>query len=230
MNPILLIKLTENDKRVIIALLFAIILLFVIIGLLGSLIVRTMKWQGKKCDTLVSDVVTNHIVKTPHQLRKYAAKKNIRHFIKQAWIPIIIILVGVATICIRNAIVKDWSYDILNFNNGTKNEGGTGIGTLLFIWDFKDESAYTTIWGIKVLASWPPLINEPHFSVDAIWCYVYIACMVVGGTWYVIAAQAYLARTIRAIKLSKKVFEKSLENFDQNTPPQQANGPQMPQQ
>ena len=229
MNPNVLIKLTENDKRVIIALLFAIILLFVIIGLLGSLIVRTMKWQGKKCDTLVSDVVTNHIVKTPHQLRKYAAKKNIRHFLKQAWIPIIIILVGVATICIRNAIVKDWSYDILNFNNGTKNEGGTGIGTLLFIWDFKDESAYTTIWGIKVLASWPPLINEPHFSVDAIWCYAYIACMVVGGTWYVIAAQAYLARTIRAIKLSKKVFEKSLENFDQNTPPQQANGPQMPQ-
>ena len=230
MNPNLLIKLTENDKRVIIALLFAIILLFVIIGLLGSLIVRTMKWQGKKCDTLVSDVVTNHIVKTPHQLRKYAAKKNIRHFLKQAWIPIIIILVGVATICIRNAIVKDWSYDILNFNNGTKNEGGTGIGTLLFIWDFKDESVYTTIWGIKVLASWPPLINEPHFSIDAIWCYVYITCMVVGGTWYVIAAQAYLARTIRAIKLSKKVFEKSLDNFDQNTPPQQANGPQMPQQ
>ena len=229
MNPNLLIKLTENDKRVIIALLFAIILLFVIIGLLGSLIVRTMKWQGKKCDTLVSDVVTNHIVKTPHQLRKYAAKKNIRHFLKQAWIPIIIILVGVATICIRNAIVNDWSYDILNYNNGTTNEGGTGIGTLLFIWDFKDESAYTTIWGIKVLAQWPPLINEPHFSVDAIWCYVYIACMVVGGTWYVIAAQAYLARTIRAIKLSKKVFEKSLENFDQNTPPQQANGPQMPQ-
>ena len=68
MNFNLLIKLTENDKRVIIALLFAIILLFVIIGLLGSLIVRTMKWQGKKCDTLVSDVVTNHIVKTPHQL------------------------------------------------------------------------------------------------------------------------------------------------------------------
>ena len=228
MNPILLIKLTENDKRVIIALLFAIILLFVIIGLLGSLIVRTMKWQSKKCDTLVSDVVTNHIVKTPHQLRKYAAKKNIRHFIKQAWIPIIIILVGVATICIRNAVVNDWSYDILNFNNGTENQGGTGIGTLLFMWDFNDPDAYTTVWGIKVLAAWPKLINQPHFSVDAIWCYVYIACMVVGGTWYVIAAQAYLARTIRAVKLSKMVFEKSLDNFDQNTPPQQPNNPAQP--
>ena len=52
--------------------------------------------------------------------------------------------------------------------------------------------------------------------------------MVVGGTWYVVAAQAYLARTIRAIKLSKKVFEKSLDNFDQNTPPQQPQQPQQP--
>ena len=59
--------------------------------------------------------------------------------------------------------------------------------------------------------------------------YISVTFMVVGGCWYLVAAQAYLARTIRAIKLSKKVFEKSLDNFDQNTPPQQANGPQMPQ-
>ena len=64
MNPVLLIQLTENDKRIIFALCIVIILLFVVIGLLGSLVVRTMKWQGKKCDTLVSDVVTNKIVTT----------------------------------------------------------------------------------------------------------------------------------------------------------------------
>ena len=72
MNPLFLIQFTENDKRIIFALLIVIILVFVLIGLLGSLVVRTMKWQGKKCDTLVSDVVTNRIVTTPHQLRKYA--------------------------------------------------------------------------------------------------------------------------------------------------------------
>ena len=92
MNPILLIKLTENDKRIIIAIFLILILIFVLIGVIGSLIVRTMKWQGKKCDTLVSDVVTNHIVTTPFQLRLYARKKNSRYFIKQAWIPILLIL------------------------------------------------------------------------------------------------------------------------------------------
>ena len=92
MNPVLLIKLSENDKRVIIAIFLILILVFVLIGLIGSLIVRTMKWQGKKCDTLVSDVVRNHIVTTPLQLRNYARKKNTRYFIKQAWIPILLIL------------------------------------------------------------------------------------------------------------------------------------------
>ena len=216
MNLEFLVKLTENDKRVIIALLFAIILLFVIIGLLGSLIIRTMKWQSKKCDTLVSDVVTNHIVKTPHQLRKYAAKKNSREFIKQAWIPIIIIIIGVLVLLIRNAIVKDWTYDPFNKD--------TGFGSLLFMWDFAAEENFTTVFGLKLLAQWPPLSNTPHFEVAAIWSYIYIPCVVIGGTWYVIAAQAYLARTLRAIKLSKKVFEKSLDNFDQNTPPQNGTG------
>ena len=80
MNPVLLIKLSENDKRIIIAIFLILILVFVLIGLIGSLIVRTMKWQGRKCDTLVSDVVTNHIVTTPLQLRLYARKKNARYF------------------------------------------------------------------------------------------------------------------------------------------------------
>ena len=221
MNLNVLIKITENDKRVLIALLFVIIITFVLIGLIGSIIIRTMKWQGKKCDTLVSDVVTNHIVKTPHQLRRYASKKNSRLFIKQAWIGILIILAGVATICIRNAIVKDWTYDPFNTTNG--------FGTLLFTWDFNDPEIYSTFFGKwKVISDWPKIANEPHFAVEAIWSYIYIPCVVIGGSWYTIAAQAYLARTIRAIKLSKKVFEKSLDNFDQNNPiPPQT--PQMPQ-
>ena len=221
MAPLFLLKITENDKRVVIALLFIIIILFVVIGLLGSLIVRTMRWQGKKCDTLVSDVVTNHIVKTPHQLRVYAAKKNIRHFIKQAWIPIVLILIGALTYIIRNIIVKDWTYNPFNTTDG--------FGSLFFVWDFS-KIVTTPESGVGILINWPELINQPHFVIEAIPAYVAVTFAVVGGLWYLVVAQAYLARTIRAIKLSKKVFEKSLENFDQNTPtpPQQNNSPVQP--
>lgn len=217
----MMLKITENDKRVIVALLFVIIILFVVIGLLGSLIVRTMKWQGKKCDTLVSDVVTNRIVTTPHQLRKYASKKNIRYFIKQAWIPIIIIAVGVLTLIIRNAVKKDWSYNPFNINDG--------FGSLFFVWDFS-KIITTPETGVGITLNWPTLINQPHFVPEAIVAYISISCLFVGGAWYLVAAQAYLARTLRAIKLSKKVFEKSLDNFDQNTPLQQPTDNQNPAQ
>lgn len=210
MNPVLLIKLTENDKRILIAACLIIILVFVLIGFIGSIIVRTMKWQGKKCDTLISDVVVNRIVTTPHQLRKYARVKNIRQFIKNAYVPIILIILGVLTIVIRDAILKDWTYNPFNIDDG--------FGSLLFVWDFQDPDIYTKVFGITLLANYPPLINEPHFVVEAIPSYIAVPLTIIGVIWYLVAAQAYLARTIRAWKLSKQVFEKSLEGFNQNTP------------
>ena len=209
MIPVLL-KLSENDKRIIIAICLVIILLFVLIGVIGSIVVRTMKWQSKKCDTLVSDVVVNRIVTTPHQLRVYARKKNIRYFIKQAWIPILLILTGVLIIIIHNAVTKNWSYNPFNIEDG--------FGTLLFVWDFKDPDSYTKVFGITVMASWPPLANEPHFVVEALASYFAVPLVIVGACWYLVVAQAYLARTLRAYKLSKQVFEKSLDGFNQNTP------------
>ena len=218
MNPVILIQLSENDKRIIIALCLVFILVFVIIGLLGALIVRTMQWQGKKCDTLVSDVVVNRIITEPKQFKKYARKKNTRYFIKQAWIPILIMLVGALVYIIRNSIYKDWSYNPFNKDDG--------FSTLLFLWNFKDADSYTTVFNIKVLAKWPPLINEPHFVVDGLCSYIAVPLAVVGSVWYLVAAQAYLARTIRSWKLSKTVFEKSLEGFNQNTPQQPESQPQ----
>ena len=222
MNPLFLVQLSENDKRIIIALCIAIILVFVLIGLLGSLIIRTMKWQAKKCDTLVADVVINHIVETPHQLRVYARKKNRRYFIKQAWIPLILVLIGAIILIIRNSVFNNWAYNPFNADDG--------FATLLFVFDFTDEASYTYIFGMKVLAKWPPLYNNmgPHFVNDAIYSYFAVPCLVVGGIWYLVAAQAYLARTLRAIKLSKTVFEKNLDNFNQSTPIQPENG--MPNQ
>ena len=176
MAPVFLIQLTENDKRIIFALCIAIILLFVVIGLLGSLVVRTMKWQAKKCDTLVSDVVTNHIITTPHQLRVYARKKNRRHFLKQAWIPMILMIVGVLIIVIRDAVLNNWAYNPFNINDG--------FGTLLFIWklDYNNPDNYTIIFGVKILAKWI-LINEPHFEVSALCSYIAIPLAVVGALW-----------------------------------------------
>ena len=220
MSTLFLIKLSENDRRIIIALLFAIIILFVLIGLLGSLVVRIMKWQGKKCDALINEVVVNRIVTTPRQLKSYARKKNSRYFIKQAWVPVILITVGVILLVIHNAVFKNWKYNPFNTNDG--------FGTLLFAWDFghiftKPET------GTGILVNWPKLINEPHFESKALFSYFIVPCFTVGGLWYFFIAQGYLARTMRAHKLAKTVFDKSLDNYNQNTPIQEVNTSENPQ-
>ena len=221
MSTLFLVKLSENDKRIIIAVLFAVIILFVLIGLLGSLVIRIMKWQGKKCDELINEVVVNRIVTTPHELKAYARKKNSRYFIKQAWIPVIFITVGVILLVIHNAVFNNWKYNPFNTNDG--------FGTLLFAWDFghiftKPET------GTGILVNWPKLINEPHFEANAIFSYFIVPCFVLGGIWYFFIAQGYLARTLRAHKLAKTVFDKSLDNYNQTTTPiQEVNTENTPQ-
>lgn len=206
-----LIKLSDNDKHIIIAFFLAIIIIFVLVGLFGSLIIRTMKWQSKKCDALVHEVVVNRIVTTPHQLRVYARKKNRRCFLKQAWFPVILIILGVLLIVIHNIAFNNWSYNPFNVSDG--------FGTLLFVWDFGNADSYTKVFGLTVLKEWPPLMNNPHFEVKALFSYFAIPLLFIGGIWYIVAAQSYLARTLRAIKLSKSVFSSNLDNYNQNNVP-----------
>ena len=82
---------------------------------------------------------------------------------------------------------------------------------------------------MKILAKFV-LVNEPHFVTEAICAYIAVPLVVIGGIWYLVAAQAYLARTIRSWTLSKSVFEKSLEGFNQNTPTPPENEAPNPQQ
>ena len=201
-----LIALSENDKRLIFALLIVLILVFVLIGYIGFLITRVMKWQGKKLDSLVADPVMTHVITTKRHFYRYARKKNWRLFFKQAAIGVLIMLTGATVLLIRNLVMKDFAYNVFDHHK-------TGFGTLLFVWDF---SGCFKRDGISLILNWPVLINTPHFSVEAIVSYIFMTSMIVGGIWYLVALQSLVARTIRMYTVSTKVFEKSLEWFNQN--------------
>ena len=205
------ISLTENDKRLIVALLLVVILVFVLIGYIGMIITRVMKWQGKKMDNLVHDVVVTKVITDKKHFIRYGRMKNWRTFFKQAWKPIIIMTVGIIVLLVRNMIYRDFSYNVFDYKK-------TGFGTLLFLWDFSSKDIYTTVFGIKVLAKWPPLLNTPHFELEAWASYIFMPCMIVGGGWYLVALQSLIARTIKLYKLSHSVFDKSLDGYNQNNP------------
>ena len=206
-----LVKLTETDKRVLIAVLLLVVLIFVLIGFIGSVIVRVMKWEGRKIDTMCRDAVVTRVIKDPKHFKKYARKKSHRAFFKESRIPLLILLVAGLTYLISCILTKNWPYNI--FDYGVDNQGGTGFTTLFYVWDFSD--CFSSFFGINLLSKWPTkTFNVPHFSVQAIGSYIFALTFGVGAIWYLITVQRYLARLIRIIRLSDTIYSKSLEGYN----------------
>lgn len=201
-----LIQLSEGDKRILFALLIVLVLLFVIIGFLGKLTQYVVKKQGEKIDEHINDAVKLGIIKNKRHFISYANKKNWRIFFIKCWIPLVIIIVGILTLIIHNAITRDWSYDVWDYQN-------TGIGTWFFIWDFSDPDSWTIVFGIRVLAKWPPLISAPHWSWEAWASYIFFICVTVGGVWYLITVQGVIARAIRIHKLADSIYSPKLDEY-----------------
>lgn len=216
----LMIQLSENDKRLIICLLLVFILLFVLAGFIGILVKKIMKFQGKKADDMLYNVVTTGVINKPNKLRRYGYRKNIRYFFKRSWIPVVILALGTAIYFVCSA-----SYGhLINLHDyGTVvgeeivTKGGEGWTTLFFIFNLKDPQ-YGVFFGMKLISGFP-LLAKPHFEVKAIPAYIFFFTMIIGGVWFFICAQAYIARSFRIWKLSKTVFNKSLEDVTGNDLP-----------
>ena len=200
----ILISLSENDKRLIFALLIIVILLIALIGCLGYLLVRLMKWQSKKMDTLIHDVVITKVITDRRHLESYGRRKNWALFFKQACIPLAIIAFGFIILLIRNSINNDFAYNPFSVENG--------FGSIFWTWKLSDE--YTG--GELIKFNKIVLDNEPHLVASAWAGYIAAPCFIVGGTWYIIVISSLLARTIMLYKRSREVFEKSLEGYNQS--------------
>ena len=207
----LFISLSETDKRVIFVLLLLIIVTLVILGYLGLLVTRVMRWQGKRVDQFTHDVVVTKVIDNKKDFVRYARTKNWVWFFKQAWKPLLIILLAVLFLIIRNAVTHDWNYELWSHKT-------TGFGTLLFVWDFADPNIYKEFFGVKLISDWPPLVNTPHWVWDAWVSYIFVPAIIIGGVWYLVACQCVVARTIRIWKLKHSIFDKSLDNYNQNNP------------
>ena len=202
----LLIKLSESDKRILIAILLLVVLVFVIAGFIGSIIYRIMKWQGKKIDTMCRDVVITRTITDAKHFKKYAAKKNNRAFFKESRIPLLILVVAGLTYLISCLVLKAWPYDIFDYQK-------TGFTTLFYIWDFSD--CYQEFFGVRLLSKWPTnTINTPHFSVEALGSYIFVVTFLVGIIWYLLTIQRFIARILRIGRLADSIYSKSLENYN----------------
>ena len=91
-----------------------------------------------------------------------------------------------------------------------------GFTTLFFVQDFSDPDIYTNVFGLTILAKWPPLINTPHFEVEALFSYFIVPIFLVGAIWYLIDLQCLISRTIRIHQLAESIYHKSLQDYNVN--------------
>ncbi len=203
-----LIKLTENDKRLIIVLLLVLILFFVIVGYIGVLVRKIMSHQAKKADDMLHDVVEAGVITNENRLWRFGIRKNWRVFFKSAWVPFLIMLLSSTILLLYCIFSRNWSYNIWDYEK-------EGFNTLFYVHDW---SVFFVSNSDGFTITWPKLLSTPHLSGEAWVSYLFVPGMIVGGLWFLYQVQAYIARSIRIYQLSRKAFRKTMENV---TPPSQ---------
>ena len=193
----------ESDRRLAIAAFIILTILFLIVGLIGMLIRKIMQLQGAKLDELVSHAVHFRILEDEKHFRKYAKAKSKRLFFKQALPPILSLFVSLVFYLIYAGVSNKWVNDYWG-----------EFSTLFFVWDFADEGSHVTFWGLRILAKWPPCINEPHFVPEYFASYILCSLWIVGSVYFFVVSQAYLSRAFMISHRAKTVYSKSLEGYN----------------
>lgn len=211
-----LIKLTESDKRFVIAIVLIICAILSLLIVLALLIEHICKIQSKGLDKLVHDYVVTGILDSKNKFIKVANEKNRRYFYKKSKIAVLLILlhfiIALIYILIINNIqgLQHITYGDLWTSYGAENSTGYGIATIFYIWDFANAETGNFL-GMQVPGN-IPVLNYPHFDVYAIVSYIAIPIFLIGGIWYLIEVQGFIARKFRIYKLAKSIYSKNLDN------------------
>lgn len=198
-----LLKLSDNDKRIIIILLAVFIVVLVLIAYIGYIITKVMAHQGKKINNHVSEVVLTGVIKNEKDFKRYAKRKNWRVFYSQAKVPMLIVLLSV-TFYVVASLIQGKFINPFGYKKG--------FASLLFVWDFSTMIT-TPKTGAGILLNWPKLVNKPHIDGGAWIAYIFVPCILYSGLWYLYCVQGFIARYLHINKLSQKIFQESLENY-----------------
>lgn len=103
-----LIKLSENDKRVLIALCLLVLVIIVIVGYLTIWVKKIMTNQGKKVDKMMYDIMKAKVITDSKTFSRVAKLKSRRYLVKQSWLPLLISLFFTGVILVYGWATGDY--------------------------------------------------------------------------------------------------------------------------
>ena len=206
MNINLLIQLSESDKRVLIAMLLAIIIVVVLFGYLVKLIKYVLNKKNDYVSTSMYDLLNANVILDAKHFRKVSWEKNRRKFYFEARLPIFFILLSLFIIFLYMCVVGfDLSF-IAKYNQD-----------ITLILDFS-ESGILLLDFIPALAKWPTVSKVPvyHFDkVDAWLTYIFDIGILYGTINFIFCSVVLLSRNIYTINAAHDYFKKDIKDLKQ---------------
>lgn len=201
---IFLIKLSESDKRVLIALCLVLIIILVLIGYLVKLIKYILRKKADFVDNSMYDLLDANVILNKKHFRKVSWEKNRRKFYFEARIPMFFILFSLFLIFLYMC-VYGFNIDFIIKNNND----------LSFKLDWSN-TGELLLGFIPVLARWPKITKYPvfHFNrIDSYLTYIFDLCLIYGIIHFLICVSFFIARNIRTITVSSEYFKKDLKKL-----------------
>lgn len=206
-----LLKLTENDKRMILMFVLLIVAILSILILLALLIEKIGKTQAKRIDTLMHDVVITGVVDTKRKFLRVAFKKSNIYFYRHARISMLILFIwGLAT------LIFCLTYPGATFSGIYTDFEKYGLATIFTIYDLSNPIVTDFFGWFTIITGYGEPISTPHFTTDALFAYISIPAFFVGVIMFLFQVQGLFARNIRAIRLANKIYSKNLDNVKYN--------------
>lgn len=201
-----LIQLTEKDKRLLVALFIALIIIFVLIAYIGQGIKALMKRYSKGIDGYMHELCSAKLVTTPKQFRAQVFKKESKVlYASTRWIFRIFIVVTVAFV-IYSCVAKPSGE-----GNPIFQYFGESIRGLFIDLDWPRGEFF----GIKNFpVDWPYVAKgvEIKFTLPCIISYLTFVAWIFTFFGLFTSTLRFIARLNRAKHKSTEVFARSLDN------------------
>jgi hypothetical protein len=207
-NIVTFISLSKREQQFLIALFLIIIAFIALVGLIGHVIKKLMASQGRRVDEMMSQLVEHHIVTDHRHYWSVAMNKSHRLLLIQMTWPLLIIGVNILWYWLLIHFTGDNGLFIDMFNYQTR-----GFNTILFVFDWAN-TPKSIFFGMSLVSGWPPLLNTPHFVLEAWPNYIFVTISLIGLIWLVFSNLAFISRTLRIRQTHRSIFIKPLESLN----------------
>lgn len=215
----LLVRLSDEDKRMIYTLIIVVLVLIALIGLISRGLVKYMQLKGREVDNYTHDLVKYGVLAKPRQFRKYVYGREFKSFTKSNRMPILIMLIAAAGVYLYLDLIAGQDISVV----------WAAIDGLWFSVEWPPAEPF---FGIVIPNDWPTVYAHfPEFVngsfefrdnitvlplLDTLVIYVGFLTFVISYIFFMGSTLTYFGRIGRGWKASTMVFQKHLEEV---TPP-----------